>query len=133
MMSLRLNDLGTTNRKPPGANRGATVTEPSGSLGLEKGTRTSFSHSPDRRVNGAVPVNRPIDERGREVRSMLLAIAHACAVRGIHLPKNDVLAAKLGCCPGQVARHMGRLMDEGALELQTVGRRRYVVSEGMVA
>jgi hypothetical protein len=78
-------------------------------------------------------VNRPIDLRGREVRSLLLAIAHACAVRGIHLPKNDVLAAKLGCCAGQVARHMGRLMDEGALELQTVGRRRYVVSEGMVA
>jgi DNA-binding transcriptional ArsR family regulator len=76
--------------------------------------------------------DRPNDVRGRDVRARLLAIIRARAVDRSHIPKNTHLGELLGISAGQVSRHMARLMDEGMLELRSIGRRRYA-SVGRIA
>jgi predicted ArsR family transcriptional regulator len=77
--------------------------------------------------------DRPNDVRGRDVRARLLAIISARAVERSHIPKNTHLSELLGISAGQVSRHMARLMDEGTLELHSVGRRRYAMIERRAA
>jgi hypothetical protein len=134
MMSLRLNDLGTTNRKPPGANRGATVTEPSGSLGLREGAEnTSFSHSPDRRVNGAVPAMTHAYALARELAKpvarghLTLTEAHASLLAtALQASRTGQLG---GYDPGDTFRGLRHVLG---LHLEAEQRRR-ALTEGRIA
>jgi len=60
-------------------------------------------------------------QRGIAVRNALLAIVQSRAVAGLPLPKHAVLGAALGISAGQVTRHLGLLMDDGAFSTRCAG------------
>ena len=64
--------------------------------------------------------------RGRSVRRAIMAVATACAQRGLPLPFNAQIGAALGIDASVVCRHMNRMMDEGAFNVRREGRRVFV-------
>lgn len=92
-----------------------------------------FLHSPDARVNGAVPMSSQVDvvTRARAVRVRLIAIAEACYVAGVPLPMRDELARICGATRRQIDRHISYLRDIGRITIERRANRAWV--EGVVA
>jgi DNA-binding transcriptional MocR family regulator len=64
--------------------------------------------------------------RGEAVRRALLAIVEARAVAGLPMPPHRTMAAALGISHGQVTRHLGVLMDQGAFRTRQAGMRQRI-------
>ena len=124
----------TVDTEMPALPTPASVTVSTGlGVGRKGNHNAPFSHSPCASARSAVPVNRPIDERGRSIRRVLLAVAQRCEARGLPLPTRRRLGLALGISAPQVTRHLGRLQRHGFLELQRIGRRNYAVTRRIAA
>lgn len=66
-------------------------------------------------------------QRGETIRSYLLDVARACFEQGVPMPTIPAISDAVGICDEQVARHIRRLIHEGAISTRKVGgRRRYI-------
>jgi DNA-binding transcriptional regulator YhcF (GntR family) len=71
-------------------------------------------------------MNAALGLRGERIRAWLLAIARGCFQRGEPMPTIPELSDFAGICDEQVARHIRRLIKEGAIRTRKTRRRRYV-------
>jgi len=71
-------------------------------------------------------VNAALTLRGERIRAWLLAVARGCFQRGDPMPRIYELADFAGICEEQVARHIRRLIREGAIRTRKTRRRRYI-------
>lgn len=65
--------------------------------------------------------SHPHTVRGEAIRAALLAIVAARHTAGLPMPSHRSMAMAIGISPGQVTRHLGVLMDNGAFSTSCAG------------
>jgi hypothetical protein len=104
--------------------RGGAELKPSGfgaARNRDVNVLSLFSHSPDARVNGAVPVmsSQQSEIRAQAMRARLSVLAEVCGELGVPLPLRKLLAPAMGATPRQIDRYMAALLDAGVVKHRT--------------